>query len=91
MLIEFDPAKDETNRAKHGLSLAEAAKLDWGALVAREDRSADYGEQRWIGLSRIGTRLHVVVFVERGEAVRIISLRKATRGEVRAYETTQNF
>jgi len=29
MQIEFDPAKDEGNQAKHGVSLAEASRLDW--------------------------------------------------------------
>jgi len=39
MLIELDPAKNETNLQKHGLSLALAGDLDWGsALVWVDDR-----------------------------------------------------
>ena len=41
MRIEFDPAKDEANRAKHGVSLALAESLDWdSALVWIDERSA---------------------------------------------------
>ncbi|MGH8228265.1 MAG: BrnT family toxin [Steroidobacteraceae bacterium] len=89
MEIEFDPPKDARNQAKHGLSLADAERLDWDGIVAREDRRRNYGEQRMIGMSRIGKRLHVVVFTERGDAVRIISLRKANKREVKDYEATQ--
>jgi uncharacterized DUF497 family protein len=31
MLIEFDTAKDQANQEKHGIPLAAAASLDWGA------------------------------------------------------------
>lgn len=89
MKIEFDPAKDTKNRTKHGVSLGDAKRLDWDGIVAREDRRRIYGERRMIGMSRIGKRLHVVVFTERGDAVRVISLRKANKREVRAYEATQ--
>ena len=41
MLIEFDPAKDATNVARHSVSLALAGKLDWeAALVWVDDRFA---------------------------------------------------
>jgi uncharacterized DUF497 family protein len=33
MDIEFDRIKDESNRAKHGVSLALAAELDWGNVL----------------------------------------------------------
>jgi hypothetical protein len=42
--VEFDPAKDVTNLAKHGLSFADAAEFDLaGAAVVVDDRR-DYGE-----------------------------------------------
>jgi len=88
MLIEFDPAKDAVNRAKHGIALGDAALLDWDdALVWADDRF-DYGEARMCGLGYIGMRLYFTVFVDRGDIRRIISLRKANPREYRYYAST---
>lgn len=85
MRITFDPAKDGSNQAKHGLSLALAAKLEWDALLCRPDVRRDYGELREIGYAPIGQRLYCVVFVQRHDEMRVISLRKANRREVFDY------
>ncbi|WP_298432061.1 BrnT family toxin [Ottowia sp.] len=85
MQIEFDPTKDATNQQKHGLSLALAAALDWDeALVWADDRYA-YGESRMIALAPDTGVLYYVAFVDRGDARRIISLRRANRREVKHY------
>lgn len=86
MKIAFDPAKDAINRTKHGVSLGEAARLDWDRVLAKPDTRADYGEPRQIGYGPIGRRLHCVVFVDRDDTRRIISLRKANRREIDRYE-----
>ena len=44
-----------------------------------------YGETRFIAAGLIGVRLFVLTFTLRGNAVRIISLRKANRREVQRY------
>jgi uncharacterized DUF497 family protein len=83
--IDFDPNKDHLNLAKHGLSLALAAELDWeGALVWVDDRE-DYGEVRMIALAPKTGILYCVAFVDRGRVRRIISLRRANRREVKHY------
>ena len=85
MLIEFDPAKDAANLEKHGLSLAMASELDWDqALVWVDDRHA-YGELRMIALAPSTGILYYVAFVDRDDARRIISMRKANRREVKHY------
>jgi uncharacterized DUF497 family protein len=85
MRIEFDPSKDKANLAKHGVPLSFATELDWdAALVWIDDRCA-YGELRMIALAPGTGILYYVAFVERGEVRRIISLRRATRREVRHY------
>ena len=84
MRNEWDEAKDEANRAKHGLSLADAERLDWDAAPV-PDLRRDYGETRLVQFGRIDGRLHVCVFVFRGESRRIISLRKANSREERRY------
>lgn len=85
MQIDFDPNKDRLNLAKHGLSLALAAELDWeDALVWVDDR-ANYGETRLIALAPRTGILYYVAFVDRGRVRRIISLRRANRREVKHY------
>lgn len=83
--IEFDPAKDAANFAKHGVSLALARDLDWDAALAWVDDRFDYGELRIIALAPKTGILYCVAFVNRGEVRRIISLRRANRREVKRY------
>ncbi|MEQ1882326.1 MAG: BrnT family toxin [Burkholderiales bacterium] len=85
MRIEFDPAKDKTNRAIHGISLSLAEKLDWDAALVWVDDRFEYDELRMIGLAPETATLYYVAFVERGSVRRIISLRRATRREVKHY------
>jgi uncharacterized DUF497 family protein len=49
--IEFDSEKDRLNRQKHGVSLTEAAHMDFdSALVILDDRR-DYGEARFLAVA----------------------------------------
>jgi uncharacterized protein len=47
MIYEFDPAKDESNIDKHGLSLADADGLEWENAVVRKDARKQYAEPRF--------------------------------------------
>ncbi len=85
MRIEFDPAKDKANQALHGVSLALARELDWDAALVWVDDRFEYGELRMIALAPETDTLYYVAFVDRGEVQRIISLRRATRREVKHY------
>lgn len=85
MKIDFDPAKDVGNIAKHGVSLSLARSLEWDLLLATEDTRAPYGEVRMVGFAPIDQTVYCVVFTERSNGYRIISLRKALPREVRAY------
>lgn len=85
MRIEFDPANDRTNVAKHGVSLALAAELDWEAALVWVDERFEYDELRMIALAPKTAILYYVAFVERGEVRRLISLRRANRREVKRY------
>ncbi|HCU24524.1 MAG TPA: BrnT family toxin [Deltaproteobacteria bacterium] len=89
MQIEFDPSKDAANRKKHGVSLSIAGKLDWDAALVRVDERFKYDETRMIALAPKTNILYYVAFVDRGELRRIISLRRATRREVKHY--VENF
>lgn len=86
MRITFDPAKDESNQAKHGVALSLAEQVDWQEVWAKPDDRCDYRELREIGFAVIEDCLYVVVFVQRGaDEMRIISLRKSNRREVKHY------
>jgi len=83
--ITFDPTKNSANIAKHGVSLTIAADLEWDSAMTWADGRRDYGEARLIGLILIEARLYCVIFTDRGNTRRIISLRKANEREVRRY------
>lgn len=87
MEIEFHPAKDAANIAKHGVSLQAAERFDWETALEREDDRFDYGEVRLVAIGLIGERLYVLTFTEgsHDNAVRGISLRPAEKHEVRFY------
>jgi hypothetical protein len=85
MRIEFDRAKDVSNRARHGVSLALARELDCDAALVWLDDRFGYDELRMIALAPKSNTLYYVAFVERGDRRRVVSLRRATRREVKHY------
>lgn len=87
MKLEWDEAKNRANVRKHGLDFADAEEVFRGLLLAYPDTREDYGEKRWSGLGMMGGRTVQIVFAERGpDTIRVISLRKATKREQKAYE-----
>ena len=76
MQIEFDHAKDESNRQKHGLSLAFGAQIfeDSDLLVLPTIRDDD-GEERYKAIGLVEGKLYTAVHVWRGESVRFLSVR----------------
>jgi hypothetical protein len=85
MAITFDPAKNARNIAERGLSFERVADLDWDTAVITEDTRRDYGEPRLRVMARLDGRLCAAVMTPRGEDLRVISLRRANRREVRRY------
>ena len=88
MKITFDALKDTVNIDKHGITLAAANQLEWDTLWTMPDTRHDHGENRQIGYAYIGLRLYCVVFTDRDESRRIISLRKANNREINHYANT---
>jgi uncharacterized DUF497 family protein len=85
MEIEFDPAKDTANIAKHGLSLAKSVEFEMNLAAVSADDRRDYGEDRYIAIGPLGGRLHVLIFTVRDGVIRPISLRKANAREVKRH------
>jgi uncharacterized protein len=84
--VTFDPKKDAANTSRHGVSLGLSTQINWDHVTAEYDDRDDYGEDRYVAAAPINGRLHVVVFTIRDDALRIISLRKATRREIKRHE-----
>jgi len=86
MRVTFDSAKNAKNIEERGLPFERVAELAWEAAMLQEDRRKDHGETRVRELAPCGQRLHVPVITMRGNAVHVISFRKASRKEVEWYE-----
>ena len=88
MIYEWDAEKARANQRKHGISFDEAATVFLDPLALTfPDPNYSAGEEREITIGY--SARHQVVFVshcQRGDRVRIISARKATRGERKQYE-----
>lgn len=85
MVFDWDDAKRRQNIAKHGVDFAAIGDFDWSTAVIRPDRRRDYGEARLTATGMIGARLHVAIYNVRHGRLRIISLRKANKREVKDY------
>ena len=81
MAIAFDPAKDEANTAKHGVSLARAADLEIQARI----RDSRFSEPRFRAYGLIDGVAHCLAYTVRGGVVRAISLRRAHQKEMKRY------
>ena len=88
LTFEWDPDKAQANLVKHGVGFLEAATVlgDLQSLTIA-DPNHSKGEQRFVSVSMSDCqRLLVVAHTEWEERIRIISARRATRREQRAYE-----
>jgi len=84
----WDSDKAAGNRKKHGVEFADAVGVLEDELALVGEDVADYEEERFIavGMDYLG-RLLTVVFTYRGEDIRLISARKATKKERLDYES----
>jgi uncharacterized protein len=90
--FEWDLKKAESNAVKHGVTFQEAATVfgDLLGLITSDPRhSSDEDRFVLMGMSA-RRRLLAVMFTERGEVIRVISARRATRREKRRYEENQH-
>jgi uncharacterized protein len=83
--FEFDPAKSETNRAKHGIDFVAAQEI-WPDERRLETDVKSSTEPRVQVLGRARGKLWSAFITHRGQAVRIISVRRARIEERRRYE-----
>lgn len=92
MVFEWDENKEKINMAKHGIDFSTAALVfgDVNRIEMFDALHSEY-ENRYITIGEIhGVAIVLlVVYTERGEAIRLISARKATKQERRKYYGTK--
>ena len=82
LYFKWDEVKARANFRKHGVTFEQAAYAfrDPFAVEWIDDRAA-YDEERFILLGMSGGQILSVVYTERGERLRLISARRATKYE----------
>ena len=85
-IYDWDETKRAINIADHGIDFTAAENFDWDTAVINIDDREDYGELREVAWGFIGERLYTLVFTRRGGRIRIISLRKADKREMKKYD-----
>lgn len=86
--FEWDSAKAKSNLAKHGVSFEEAAIVFGDARsLTISDPDHSITEDRFVTIGSVPTgKILVVVHTVRGDNIRIISARSASRKERKVYE-----
>ena len=89
--FEWDDNKARSNQAKHGVSFKEAATVFGDSLsLTIPDSAHSQAEHRFVIIGQSHQRkLLVVVHTERGDNIRVISARRASRRERTAYEESK--
>jgi uncharacterized protein len=85
MEFEWDEAKRLSNLDKHGIDFLDVEEVFDGDIVTVEDDRPGYGERRFVTFGLLQGRVVAVVYTDRGDAMRLISVRKATQYEQRTY------
>jgi hypothetical protein len=84
--FEWDEPKAALNLRKHGVSFLAATQVFQDAnRFERLEDSEDYGETRWIVIGLAGQTVIVLIYVLRGDNIRVVSARKRDRDEIETY------
>jgi len=90
--VEWDPRKSEANRRKHGIDFRFASRAFYDPLKRLDIEGDEHGEIRWRTTGEINGKLYIVSHTIReegeGEVRRIITARKATSRDRKAFEET---
>ena len=84
--FEFDAAKSESNRAKHGIDFVEAQGL-WNDPMLLEIPAKTEDEPRYLVVGSIEGTHWSAIMTYRGANIRLISVRRARTEEVALYES----
>jgi uncharacterized DUF497 family protein len=83
-VFEWDPNKSASNKAKHGVEFEEA-KVLWSDPSRAEELLGFASEPRWATTAMLRGKMWTAIWTPRDKAIRIISVRRASRREMRRY------
>ncbi len=86
MEFEYNPAKSESNKKKHGIDFIKATAL-WEDMERLEIPARTEDEFRSMVIGKIDGKYWSAVITYRNNKVRIISVRKSHKKEVKLYES----
>lgn len=87
MVFDYDPAKSDLNKNKHGIDFEEA-KFLWNDISRIEIDARTQGEFRKLLIAGWNNTIWSAVFTMRNGAIRIISVRKSRKNEREIYYNT---
>ncbi|MBK1640834.1 hypothetical protein CKO12_02855 [Chromatium okenii] len=92
MKITYDSVKNMRNIAERSLSFERALAFDFETAKFWQDTRREYSEVRIVAIGYLDNRLHVLVFSEITDGIRIISFRKANlrEGVTHGFTLTRN-
>ncbi len=86
MVFEYDSQKSQSNFEKHGIDFEKAQAL-WADADYLEIPAKTSDEPRWLVIGKIGEKCWSAVITYRGDAIRIISVRRSREEEIKFYES----
>lgn len=86
MKLDWNETKRQATLRARGLDFAAVDQIEWETAIVFDDDRRDYGERRQVCLGLLHDQLVVVAYTFRGDALRVISMRRASRRERRIYD-----
>lgn len=87
MKFEFDPKKSIKNKEKHGIDFVEGQNIFKDPKAIRNIPATSHeGEAYWMAIGAVRQKLWAMIYVERNQVIRIVSMRKARQEEREQYE-----
>jgi len=84
--FEYDPSKSESNQHKHGINFEDAKAL-WHDPQLLEIPAKTQDEPRYLRIGQIDQTHWSAVITDRGERIRLISVRRSRTEEIALYES----
>lgn len=91
MKYVWDPQKNAANIAKHGFDFRDVPTIFNGPVLVQPDRRKNYGEDRYAAIGTFEGICFTVIYTDREEERRIISVRESNRKERRVYQDASGF
>ncbi len=85
-MYEFDKAKSDTNKIKHGIDF-ETAKILWSDIDRIIIPAKTTGEPRFLLVAKLNKTFWSAVYTNRKDKIRIISVRKSRKNEKDLYNS----